>query len=168
MASFDLAYSFLLPNEDYTPPRYEVVPDPTKNDPNAQAVSGINSAYWPEDFAAIVALPQSERGPAVESFYRQRFWNQWLEQMTSNRVAAMVLDASVNQGAGWATKFLQTACGATVDGAFGPNTLAAVNSTSPEIIVPAFIEAREARYREVGGPSLPQWLVRARKVPEFV
>lgn len=167
MSDFQTCYSFLLPNEDYTPPQYKAVADPTQSDPSAQAISGINSHFWPQYFAAINAIPQSERGPAVQAFYEAEFWNMWLEKIISNRIAAMALDASVNQGWGWATKFLQTAAGVEVDGKFGPNTLAAVNEAPTLVLVPAFIEARQARYRAVGGPSLPQWLVRAAKVPEF-
>ncbi len=167
MALFDLAYSFLLPNEDYDPPRYQVVPDPTKSDPTAHAISGINSAFWPEQFAAIVSLPTEERPNAIKAFYQTNFWNKWLEQIVSNRIAAMALDASVNQGEGWAVRFLQTASASVVDGLWGPNTVAAVNALPPAVVVPAFVEARQARYRTVGGPSLPQWLIRAAKVPIF-
>jgi uncharacterized protein YdbL (DUF1318 family) len=167
MADFATCYSFLLPNEDETPPQYEIVADPTEADPNAQAISGINSHFWPADFAAIASLPQSERGPAVASFYQRRYWNQWLAGLISNRIAAMTLDASVNQGAGWGARFLQGACGATVDGALGPATVAAANMANLDSAIQQFIALREARYRQVGGPSLNGWLVRAAKIPLF-
>ena len=171
MADFPLCFSFVLPNEDYTPPRYESIPDPVRNvDLDAMAISGINSHYWPEDFAAIVAIPQAQRGPAVQDFYQRQFWNTWLAQLISNKLAAMVLDAGVNQGSGWAVKFAQTAAGlaeSAVDGHFGPITLAAINSAPVANLVPAFIAARQVRYREIGGPSLPAWLVRASRIPNF-
>ena len=167
MAIFDLCYSFLLPNEDYTPPRYDDKPDPSRFDPTAHAIAGINSFLWPEQFAVIAALPQAERGPAVENFYRTEYWTVWYDKLTSNKLAAMTLDADVNQGQGWAVRFLQTACGSTVDGLWGVNTLAAANGSDPAIVVPAFIEARQARYRQVGGSSLDAWLARAAKIPEF-
>ena len=168
MASFDLCYSFLLPNEDYTPPRYEVTPDPTKDDPEAKALAGINSARWPKEFLDIVALPGADRAEAVKSFYHANFWNKWLDQLNSSRIAAIVLDASVNQGLGWGAKFLQVACGVTADGLLGPITVAAANASDPEVLVPAFVEARQARYREVGGPSLPAWIARAARIPMFI
>jgi lysozyme family protein len=167
MADFATCFPFVLANEDYDPPQYKAVADPTESDPTAEAIAGINSAFWPAQFAAILAVAQSERGPAVAAFYQENFWNSWLEQLVSNKIAAMVLDASVNQGAGWATKFLQTACSVEVDGKFGPNTLAAANALPSGVIVPAFIEARQARYRQVGGPSLDEWLQRAEKIPAF-
>lgn len=182
MADFPTCYPFLLGNEDFTPPQYKIVPDPVRLDPakhtpeecqkalEAQAISGINSYYWPEDFAAIAALPQAERGPAVASFYERRYWNNWFTQVVSNREAAMILDSSVNQGSGVAVRLAQVAAGMPTDqqdGKFGPVTLAAINGTPVDAWVPAFMTAREARYQEVGGPSLPAWLKRAAKIPEF-
>lgn len=165
MASFDVCFPFLLANEDFTPPRYEVVPDNV-----GHVVSGINSTKWPREFAFIAATPLDQRPDAVKAFYRQKFWNTWLDQVDSNRIAAMILDASVNQGQGWAVKFAQIAAGLTesaVDGHWGPITLAAVNGASEGDFVPKFITAREDRYRQIGGASLPAWLARATKVPQF-
>jgi hypothetical protein len=180
VANFELCFgSFVLFNEDFNPPQYKAVPDPVKLDPakhtpeecdialKAQAISGINSYFWPKEFAEISALPQTERGPAVANFYRINFWNKWFEQMTSNRLAAVGLDAAVNQGAGWACKFIQGATGSEVDGMWGPNTVAAANAIDPAVAVPVFVELRKQRYEEVGGPSLPQWLARAEKIPSF-
>lgn len=167
MANFELCFSFVLPNEDYDPPQYKAVPDPTQRDSDAHAISGINSAFWPNEYAQIASLPQDSRAVSVANFYRVNFWNKWFEQMTSNRLAAMSLDAAINQGAGWTVRFLQTAAGATVDGLWGPNTIAAINAADPAEAIPAFIAAREARYNAVGGPSLPQWLERAKKIPTF-
>lgn len=167
MANFELCFNFVLPNEDYDPPQYKAVPDPTSGDPDAQAIAGINSHYWAADYAAIAALPQDARAVSVANFYRVNFWNKWLEQLASNRLAAMTLDAAVNQGAGWATKFLQGATGSEVDGHWGPNTISAANTANLDDAVNQFIALRKARYVEVGGPSLPQWLARAAKIPSF-
>ena len=168
MANFDLCFSFVLPNEDFDPPRFEIVPDPVHGiDPSAEAISGVNSHFWPRSFARIAAVPQSERGPAVAAFYQKNFWNHWLEAIISNRIAAMALDAGVNQGQGWEVRFLQSGAGCAVDGLWGPATLSAVNAADLDSLVSGFIAAREARYRQVGGPSLPGWLARAEKVPNF-
>ena len=169
MAEFSICFPFVLPNEDFDPPRYEIVSDPVPNrDPNAKAIAGINSHYWPADFARIAAIPQDQRGPAVAAFYEANFWNRWLASLISNRIAAMALDSGVNQGAGWAVRFLQGASGCTVDGAWGPNTIASANAANLDYQVQRFIELRQARYREVGGPSLENWLARAAKVPQFI
>ena len=108
MADFNYCINFVLDNEDRTR-ACAVVPDPP---PGSFALSGINSHYWPDDFARISALPQSERLPAVIDFYRVNFWNDWLEQMVSDDLTARVLDSRVNQGAGTATRLLQQAVNA--------------------------------------------------------
>ncbi len=167
MANFDLCFSFLLPNEDYDPPRYEAEPDPTQADPDAKAIAGINSHFWYADYSYIESLPQNARGPAVANFYRINFWNEWLEQMVSNRLAAMALDASVNQGAGWAVRFLQGATGSEVDGKWGPATIAAVNAANVDDAVIQFIALRQKRYEDIGGPSVEAWKARAAKIPSF-
>ena len=183
MASFDLAYSFLLPDEDTTPPTYQIVHDPVPKRPNpnndpaitadnllraaAQAISGINSYYWPKWYAAIAAVAPPQRAEPVKSFYRTNYWTHWLQSLNSSRIAAMVLDASVNQGAGWGCKLLQRACGAEDDGQFGSATVAAANSADLNDMVRQFVVAREERYREIGGASLASWLIRASKIPDF-
>ncbi len=167
MADFKICYPFMLGNEIVisSPAAFEVTPDNI-----GQVLAGINSTKWPADFARIAALPVAERPTACSIFYEANFWNNWLNQVVSNRIAAMMLDSGVNQGSGWAVKFAQTAAGlaeSAVDGHFGPITLAAINSAPVANLVPAFIAARKARYEEIGGPSLPGWLVRAKKVPAF-
>lgn len=168
MSDFATCFPFVLGNEDFDPPRYDFVLDPTSQDPNACAIAGINSAYWSLDFATIAALPQAERGPAVADFYQRNFWNDWFEQIASNRTAAMILDSSVNQGSRVAVRLAQIAAGcpmAEQDGRWGPITVERINAASD--FVTAFVAAREAKYRETGGPSLSAWLARAAKIPEF-
>lgn len=181
MADFSVVYPWTLAFEDYTPPRYEPNPDPTKTDPGAQALSGINSAAWPEDFAAIVAIPQAQRGPAVQSFYERRYWNQWYAQLASNEVAKRVFDMGFNTYPTTAVKLLQEAANSTVqltslpyavanlplviDGAWGPKTISVVNSCSQAILVSAFQQLRVAHYKQydANSPYLAQLIARAEK-----
>ena len=72
MASFDIAFDWMIVNEDANL-QYASVPDV-----GGQAISGINSNSFPEQFAAIAAIPQAQRGPAVRQFYLSEFWNAWL------------------------------------------------------------------------------------------
>lgn len=173
MASFSTCFNqFVLLNEAGDPPRYHISPDPTKSDPNAKVCAGINSAAFPRDFAFIAALPEDQRPAVVDAFYQRVFWNTYLSSLNSNRIAAVVLDAMVNQGPGTGVKLLQRATGAcglvmTVDGLWGPVTVAAANSVPPEKLFPAFQQAREDAYRKIGGPNLEAWLARAAKVPNF-
>ena len=166
MADFDTCYAFVLPNEDWTPPRFEVEPDPTKSDPNAKVVSGVNSAAFPEDFAAIAALPMAERPAAVRAFYEKTYWNRWIQQL-ENPIAMRVMDAEVNSG-GEGVRLLQQACkalGATldVDEIWGPLTVAAANACNLPDLVKTFKSLRVAFYQSLGGPTVAEWVARAQK-----
>jgi hypothetical protein len=168
LADFATCYDFVLADEDYMPPRYATVPDPTKADPLALAISGINSAEFPEDFESIFAAKTpADRAPLVAAFYRKIYFTPRLAQL-SNPVAMRLMDAEVNEGAGAGVKLLQKACqalGATleVDGALGPLTIAAANACDQEALVAAFRAARVRAYEAIGGPDLPQWIARANK-----
>ena len=170
MAVFQIAYNWMMDNEDARR-AYAQVPDAP---PGAFAISGINSAAFPIDFADIKVIPQAQRGPAVQRFYQVNFWNRWFDKLLSDDVAKRVFDAAVNMGAGTAVKLLQTAINAlgaafTVDGGWGPMTLAGANAANPEALVAAFIEARENHYRAIvqKNPAdtqyLQNWLARAGK-----
>jgi len=168
MADFDVAFNWMMDAEDRSR-KYAVVPD---YPPGSHAISGINSSSFPGAYQAIAALPQSTRGPAIENFYRTSFWNQWFSQLTSDELAKRVFDMAVNGGPGTAVKLLQEAigdCGQTVsiDGKWGPNTVAAANACTESEIVLAFKAARAQRYRDIveRNPAesgfLDAWLTRA-------
>ena len=170
MASFEIAYEWMMNREDARRAYARVSDSP----PGAFAISGINSAAFPSDFAAIEAIPQAQRGPSIKRFYQLRFWNTWFSQLLSDDLAKRVFDAAVNMGAGTAIRLLQTAANAlggalTVDGGWGTLTLTAANSANPAALIAAFIEARENYYRAIvqNNPAdkkyLEEWLARAGK-----
>ena len=170
MASFEIAYEWMMNSEDARRAYARVSDSP----PGAFAISGINSAAFPSDFAAIEAIPQSQRGPSIKRFYQLHFWNNWFSQLLSDDLAKRVFDAAVNMGAGTAIRLLQTAANAlggalTADGGWGTLTLTAANSANPAALIAAFIEAREDHYREIvrNNPAdekyLEEWLARAGK-----
>jgi lysozyme family protein len=175
MADFSDCFPFVLANEDYTPPRYEPNSDPTEEDPDAQALSGINSAAWPQEFAFIASLPQDQRATAVQAFYFKNYWNQWYAQLVSNEVAKRVFDTAVNINEKKAVKLLQNAINGIVgngssytvatDGAWGPQTLTAANGASDSQLVSAFKQLRVAHYQanDANSPYLAQLIARAEK-----
>ena len=189
MADFDYCFTFVLSNEDRTPPRYDDKPDApgswrvvngVRTWNGARAISGVNSHAWPAQYAAIAAVQQDLRGPAVASFYQQYFWNQWLAQLTSPQVAAVTMDAMVNAGPGTGCRILQEAvndCNPTgghalnEDGVWGPATVAAANACDQDKLLSAFTAARQERYKTLvaGNPAdvpyLAGWLARAARVP---
>ena len=168
MANFQVSYSWMMDNED-APRAYSTVPDV-----GGQAISGINSASYPEEFSTINALPQSERGPAVEQFYQTHFWNQWYAQIASDEVAKRVFDSAVNMGPATAVKLLQEAVDAlggslTVDGGWGPMTVIAVNACDAGTLVSEFKAQRCSHYQAIVAKNpasqryLSAWMARAVK-----
>lgn len=171
MALFINSFNFMIQNEDATQAHAIVSDSP----PGAFAISGINSAAFPVQYAAIAALPQNERGPAVENFYQTVFWNKWLEQITSDAVAMRVFDAAVNMGPIISVKLLQEAINTLilptiiVDGVLGTHTISATNLCEPALLVTAFQNTRCAHYEAIVAKNpadekyLNAWIVRAKK-----
>ena len=164
MASFDVAYEWTMNNED-AQRQYKTVPDAP---PGAFAISGINSAAFPSEFAAINACPQAQRGPLVKAFYQRHFWNQWFDQLALDDLAKRVFDAGINMGEGTAVKLLQEAADVAPDGLLGPATVRTAN-LSGEALIDAFIAQRVAHYKLIvlKNPAdqkyLANWLARASK-----
>ena len=181
MSSFDVCYNWMMNNEDRAR-ACKIVPDPTAADPSAQAISGINSAYYPKDFARIAAVSQDQRPPLVQAFYKFEFWNTWFDRIVSDEVAKRVLDAAVNMGLGTGVKLLQRAVNSSVspsapriaeDGGWGPATLNAANGVVDGYLVIEFKRVRLGYYQDIvlkdptklkflGTPDKPgPWWIRA-------
>lgn len=174
MASFEVAFGWIMQFED---PQFScaTTPDaaPAGVAPPCYAISGINSGAWPQDFQQIAAIPQNQRIQAVQLFYQTRFWNTWYDQLYSDHLAKRVFDFAVNGGSGAALKCLQRGINAlggnvTVDGGWGPNTVAAANSFDPGAMIQAYVDARCAYYQSIADNNpadvkyLAGWLKRAR------
>ena len=165
MSDFETDYQFMMQNEDRSQV-HAIVPDAP---PGAHAISGINSAAYPKQFAAIASLPQAERGPAVEQFYRTEFFGKYQAQL-SDPVAERWLDQAVNGGPVTATRLLQQAVGTVpVDGTWGSATVTACNAADQLALVTAFQAARRQHYLDIvakhpeDAQYLPGWLARAAK-----
>jgi lysozyme family protein len=184
MADWNTCFNWLMDNEDRAR-AYAIVPDAP---PGAHAISGINSAAWPENYAAIAARVQPLRGFWVELFYRTHFWEyapikSWYAQLTSDEVAKRVFDASVNMGSVAAVRCLQQAVNVTYatesddllipDGQWGLHTVTTTNLLiamhGEASMVEAFQQSRVARYKAIAAANpalahyLPQWIARAEK-----
>ena len=182
MANFETAYAWAQNSEDPAN-AHEIVLDPCPKGcalPHCYAISGINSGAWPAEYAAIAALPQDQRGPAVEAFYRAHFWNQWYEQLASDEVAKRVYDMAVNGGSGAAVEILQRAINQIalkmaapgsylliIDGGWGPHTVASANALDPAGLIPAFCAERVLHYQAIAAANpdkekyLAIWTARA-------
>ena len=141
MANFDVCLNWVLDFEDAAR-QYKTVADT-----GGQAISGINSAAFPSEFAAINSCPQAQRGPLVQAFYQRNFWNQWYVQLADDGIAKRVLDMAVNGGAVTAVKLLQGSLGIHADGLFGPLTVTETNAY-PDI-VGTYKAARLEHYKAI-------------------
>ena len=176
MANWNVALNWLLDNEDFKR-AYKVVPDAP---PGAFAISGVNSAAFPQDFDAISKLMISERGVAVQAFYYKNFWNNWFAQLTSDDLCKRVFDFAVNAGSVAAVRCLQEAVNdlkyhnsalgeIAEDGRWGPLTLDTANGCDQSALVGAFQQARVAHYRTIVAKNpaderyLVGWLARAKR-----
>jgi lysozyme family protein len=174
MSSFETAYNWMMDNEDAARTCAQVPDAP----PGAFAISGINSAAWPEEFEAIAALSEDQREPLVQEFYENHFWNNWYAQMVSDDLCKRVFDFAVNAGSAASVRCLQQALNALAgsggaqlvdDSDWGPITVDAANSADSAALVAAFQAERAAFYQAIvaAKPSLSiylaAWTVRAQK-----
>jgi hypothetical protein len=159
MSDFLVCYGWTLEFEDpdkHFLPHPDATPEGKKGP--CMAIAGINSCEFSEQYAAIAAASFTDRGPLVQQFYKQNFWNGWLQGILSNEVAKRVFDFSVNSGPERAVLTFQQAVNdfhsppLAIDGALGPLTVAATNACDPEALVKAFCNLRLEFYQ-----SLPDW-----------
>lgn len=99
--------------------------------------------------AASIAEVQALTPGLVAPIYRTNFWNAVHGDALPAGVDLITFDAAVNSGPGRAAKLLQAAAGATVDGAIGPATLAAVTAMKPVDVVNKFTAAHEAFFKSL-------------------
>ena len=91
----------------------------------------------------VEALTADQVGP----IYLARYYNPAHACDCPAGVDLMVFDEAVNQGVGRAILSLQRCAGVTPDGAFGPQTRAAVTAMRPAALIDALAADREAHYR---------------------
>lgn len=91
------------------------------DDPGGETNMGISKRQFPD--LDIKNLTQDQ---AVE-IYREGYWKQLFSQVESQAIANKLFDLGVLFGVGTAVGILQLTLGITVDHAFGPNTLQAIN-----------------------------------------
>lgn len=112
---------------------------------------GVTQAVW-EEYVGHKVSTQDMRNltPAlVEPMYRRKYWDACRCNDLPSGVDYLVFDFAVNAGVGRSAKTLQSAVGATPDGAIGSMTLAAVAKHSPDELIEKFSQAKEAFYRSL-------------------
>ena len=85
----------------------------------------------------------------VHDFYRILFWDDIKgDQIVNQTVASDIFNFYVNTGRP-AKVLAQVVVNMTPDGAFGPQTIAAINAAEPEKFVLAYALAKITRYRDI-------------------
>lgn len=123
-------------------------------DPGGRTNLGVTQRVW-EEWAGHPVDEKAMRGltpEMVKPLYKRKYWDAVRGDDLPAGVDYCVFDAAVNSGPGRAIKWLQQSIGVTQDGAIGPKTLAAVNSSDPKLLVVRYNAVRLAFLQE-----LPTW-----------
>lgn len=84
---------------------------------------------------------------AARAIYQRRYWTPARCDVLPAPLALMHFDAAVNHGHGAASRMLQEAVGADVDGEIGPETIAAAARASLSRAIDDYAALRRKRYR---------------------
>lgn len=78
----------------------------------------------------------------ISMIYRKRYWDKIRGDDLPSGVDYCVFDFAVNSGVLRVSKFLQRVVGAAADGQIGPGTIAAVQQTTPYVIIDKLCDMR--------------------------
>jgi lysozyme family protein len=106
---------------------------------------GISAAAYPLLDIANLSMPDAR------AIYQRDYWNKLGGDSLPYGNALCLFDFGVNAGINEAARAAQRALGLTVDGILGPNTLAALRDTPPQVFAPLFTTARIAAYHLMAG-----------------
>ncbi len=136
--NFDLAVQIVLVKEG-----------PLSNnalDPGGLTKFGISKKAYPNLDIANLTVDQ-----AIE-IYRQDYWTKVRGDELAWIFALPLFDSAVNQGVGTAVRFFQAALKVSVDGDFGPATMAAATKAAakdPTSVLVALMTQRIAAYTQL-------------------
>jgi len=100
------------------------------------------------------------------TYYLEHYWKALYSEINSQSLANKIFDMGVLFGVGTAIRNLQIALDIEADEIFGPNTLAAVNSANPMLLLGTFQAELRAHATAVANgnpndaPDLPDWIRR--------
>ena len=115
-------------------------------DPGGMTNIGVTARVWEE----WVGHPVNEKQmrnltpELVAPLYKRKYWDACRGDELISGLDYCVFDVAVNSGVGRAIKFLQSCVGATVDGGFGPNTMALVKKAeeNPVSLIEEYCDIR--------------------------
>lgn len=107
----------------------------------------LGETVTPANRSRHVARLKRIPDPMVREIYETRYWQPAECRRMPAALAVMHFDAAVNHGVGAATRILQQASGAKVDGEIGPETRRAIAGKPVIETLVAYAEIRRERYR---------------------
>lgn len=115
-------------------------------DPGGMTNLGVTARVWAEwtKKPATEEIMRKLTPTDVAPLYKQRYWDAVRADDLVSGLDYCVFDCAVNSGVGRAVRLLQKCVGVTVDGGFGPNTMAAVKKASedPEKLINDYCNER--------------------------
>lgn len=113
-------------------------------DPGGRTNLGVTQRVWEEWVGHEVDEKQMRAltSELVAPLYKRKYWDVCRADELVSGVDYVVFDVAVNSGSGRAIKFLQSCVGVTVDGGFGPATMAAVNEQDPSELIELYSTKR--------------------------
>ena len=113
-------------------------------DPGGRTNLGVTQRVWEEWMGRPVTEKEMRALTPimVKPLYKRKYWDAARCDDLVAGVDYCVFDVAVNSGPGRAIKFLQSTVGVTVDGGFGPATLAAVNEQDPAKLIAKYSDTR--------------------------
>lgn len=143
MGKFDDALAFVLKAEGgYSN---------NKNDRGGATNKGITQVTY-DKWRTSQMFPSNDvrwiTDSEVSAIYRDNYWEAAHCDLLEQPMATIHFDSAVQHGPGRAIKFMQEACGLTVDGKWGMNTAKAAMDIDHDKIV-AYLGAREDFYDDI-------------------
>lgn len=115
-----------------------------KRDPGGATKYGITIGTlsdWRKRRVTVADVQALTRDEAA-AIYRANYWNPIRGDDLPSGIDAVAFDAAVNSGVSRGAKWVQAAAGVTADGKIGPQTLTALRSADPVIVIHRALNAR--------------------------
>jgi len=147
MANFEIAVTLTIQHEGgYTN---------NPADPGKATNMGITQEDLPNQ--NIQELTQAQ----AIAYYSEHYWKSLYSEIEDQHVANKLFDLGVLFGVGTAVQMMQGVLKLTVDGVFGPATLAAVNESEPLSLLTAYKTVMVQHAIDIGGahPQERQFVV---------
>lgn len=123
-----------------------------KADRGGKTMYGITQStfnMWLTKHASTLRPVQSITKSEMQQIYKQEYWTKASCQYMTENLAICHFDAAVNHGVSRAAKLLQKAVNVAEDGVIGQKTLDAVQSIPENIVIRAYLDARDDFFHQI-------------------